>query len=218
VEKAFLLNILQLGRKDGNMRSPIDSRAALRILTLSIVGILAVAPGKAAFGADEHQAPQRGSAQYQSWLTTEVRHQLVTIPWLSVFDNLQYRVDGNNVTLMGQVVNPVTKDDAQKAVKGIEGVGQITNQIEVLPVSPMDNDIRRAEFRAIYSFPSLEKYGQMAAASIHIVVKNGHVTLAGVVLNQGDKDAAEIRAKGVPNVFSVTDNLQVENSSRKSGQ
>lgn len=156
--------------------------------------------------------PARGSGQYQSWLTNEVRHQLVMIPWLSLFDNLQYRVDGNNVTLSGQVTDPVIKDDAGKAVKGIEGVGQVTNNIEVLPVSPMDNQIRRAEYQAIYSFPQLQKYSTMALPQIHIVVKNGHVTLDGTVLNQGDKQAAEIRAKSVPNVFSVTDNLQIENS------
>ena len=150
---------------------------------------------------------------------TEVRHQLVMIPWLSLFDNLQYRVDGDNVTLLGQVTDPVIKDEAEKAVKGIEGVGQVTNDIEVLPLSPMDNQIRRAEYRAISSFPSLEKYATMALPQIHIVVKNGHVTLDGAVLNQADKDAANIRAKSVPNVFSVTDNLQIENSrTPKSGQ
>jgi hyperosmotically inducible protein len=168
--------------------------------------------------ADDKNAPPRGSGQYQSWLQNEVRHQLVMIPWLSVFDNLKYQVNGDNVILSGQVTDPVIKDDAQKAVKGIEGVRQITNNIEVLPLSPMDNQIRRAEYRAIYSFPSLERYSMMALPSIHIVVKNGHVTLDGVVANEGDKEAANIRAKSVPNVFSVTDNLQVENSGQKSGQ
>ena len=109
------------------------------------------------------------------------------IPWLSVFDNLQYRVDGNNVTLSGQVTQPYIKDDAEKAVKGIEGMGHINNQIEVLPVSPMDDQIRRAEYRAIYSFPSLQRYATMALPKIHIVVKGGHVTLEGMVLNQGTK-------------------------------
>ena len=169
--------------------------------------------------AQAQKPPERGSGQYHNWLTTEVRHQLVMIPWLSLFDNLQYRVDGNNVILSGQVTDPVIKDNAEKAVKGIEGVGQVTDNIEVLPLSPMDNQIRRAEYRAIYSFPSLEKYATMALPQIHIVVKNGHVTLDGAVLNQADKDAANIRAKSVPNVFSVTDNLQIVNSQApKSGQ
>lgn len=199
------------------MRPLSNTSSTPRLLAFSFAALLLViVPGKSIFG-DQHQPPARGSGQYQSWLQTEVHHQLVMIPWLSLFDNLEYRVDGNNVTLTGQVVNPVTKDDARKALKGIEGIGQIHDQIEVLPVSPMDNDIRRAEYRAIYSFPSLEKYSQMVLPSIHIVVKNGHVTLEGVVLNQGDKNAAEIRAKGVSNVFSVTDNLHIENS-QKSGQ
>ncbi len=187
----------------------------LRAATLAvIVAAILTAPV-----AHTQNPPSRSSAQYQSRLTTEVRHQLVMIPWLSLFDNLQYRVDGNNVTLSGQVTDPVIKDEAEKAVKGIEGVGSITNNIEVLPLSPMDNQIRRAEYRAIYSFPSLEKYSTMAIPQIHIVVKNGHVTLEGAVLNQGDKEAAEIRAKTVPNVFSVTDDLKIENSrSPNSGQ
>lgn len=162
--------------------------------------------------------PPRGSAQYQAWLFNEVRHQLVLIPWLSLFDNLQYRVDGNNVTLSGQVTQPVIKDEAQNAVKGIEGIGQITNNIEVLSLSAMDDQIRRAEYRAIYSFPSLQRYSIMALPTIHIVVMNGHVTLDGTVANPADKTAADLRAKTVPNVFSVTDNLQVENQGQKTGQ
>jgi hyperosmotically inducible protein len=168
--------------------------------------------------AQDKNAPPRGAAQYQGWLQNEVRHQLVMIPWLSVFDNLKYQVTGNNVTLSGEVTDPVIKDEAGKAVKGIEGIGQISNNIEVLPLSPMDNQIRRAEFQAIYSFPSLERYSMSALPAIHIVVKGGHVTLEGIVANEADKDAANIRAKSVPNVFSVTDNLQVENSGQKSGQ
>ena len=137
------------------------------------------------------------------------------LPWLSVFDNLEYRVDGDKVTLMGQVTKPVTKDDAEKAVKGVEGVTSVDNQIEILPVSPMDDSIRRAEFQAIYGFASLQRYSGMAIAPIRIIVKNGHVTLYGVVDNQGDKDAAGLRANSVPDVFSVTNNLTVGNQGGK---
>jgi len=168
-------------------------------------------------GLRPKSTPSR-SEQYHGWLFNEVRHQLVLIPWLSLFDNLQYRVDGNNVTLSGQVTQPIIKDEAQNAVKGIEGIGQVTNNIEVLPLSPMDDQIRRAEYRSIYSFPSLQRYSIMALPTIHIVVKNGHVTLDGTVANQADKTAADLRAKTVPNVFSVTDNLQVENQGQKTGQ
>jgi len=131
------------------------------------------------------------------------------VPWLSVFDNLQYSVNGSEVTLGGQVWQPVTKQDAETAVKGIEGVTKVNNNIEVLPLSPMDDQIRRAEYRAIYGAPDLQRYAMGVLPSIHIVVKNGHVTLVGAVDNQMDKNVAEIRAKSVPNVFSVDDNLQV---------
>jgi len=159
-------------------------------------------------GAQGTVPPERGSQNYEKWLTREVGHELIQVPWLSVFDNLQYSVKGPEVTLSGQVWQPVTKDDAQTAVKGIEGVTKINNNIEVLPLSPMDDQIRRAEYRAIYGAPGLQRYAMGVLPSIHIIVKNGHVTLVGTVDNQMDKNVAEIRAKSVPNVFSVDDKLQ----------
>ena len=160
-------------------------------------------------GAQGPVPPDRGSQSYERWLTREVGHQLIQVPWLSVFDNLQYSVHGSEVTLSGQVWQPVTKEDAQNAVKGIEGVTKVINNIEVLPLSPMDDQIRRAEYRAIYGAPELQRYAMGVLPSIHIIVKNGHVTLIGTVDNEMDKNVAEIRAKTVPNVFSVDDQLQV---------
>jgi len=142
-------------------------------------------------------------------LADQVRHQLVLLPWYSVFDNLQYTVQGNQVILSGEVVRPVLKDDAASAVKRIQGVQEVDDQIEVLPLSSFDNQIRFAELREIYSFPSLQRYGMGTIPSIHIIVKNGNVTLEGAVDNQTDKDLAGLRANGVPNVFSVTNNLRV---------
>ncbi len=110
------------------------------------------------------------------------------------------------------MVRPVLKSDAANAVKHIEGVEAVENDIEVLPLSPFDNQIRRDELRAIYGFPALQRYGLGTMPSIHVIVKNGHVTLEGVVSDEGDKDVANIRAHGVPNVFSVTNNLRVEKS------
>lgn len=150
-------------------------------------------------------------AASQAGIVQEVRHQLILLPYYTVFDNLAYKVEGSTVTLMGQVTQPVTKDDAVKAVKGIEGVTNVINQIQVLPLSPMDSQIRRAEFLAIYRSPGFEKYGNQAVPPIHIIVDNGHVTLVGVVLNQMDKQIAYTRANSVPNVFSVTNDLRVEN-------
>jgi len=138
----------------------------------------------------------------QENLTKEVRHQLLLLPYYSVFDNLMFKVDGDKVTLLGQVVRPTLKSDAEAAVKGIEGVASLDNQIEVLPVSPMDDQLRRAVYRALYTDASLSKYGWSALPSIHIIVKNGHVTLEGVVDSESDKNLANLRANGVPNVFS----------------
>ena len=142
----------------------------------------------------------------------EVRHELVMLPYYNVFDNLSFQVDANNnVTLLGQVTNPVLKSDAGNVVKRIEGVASVNNQIEVLPLSPNDEQIRRAVYRAIYAYPTLStRYGFQALPSIHIIVKNGNVSLEGVVANSADKNVAGIQANGVPGVFSVTNNLRVE--------
>jgi hyperosmotically inducible protein len=155
-------------------------------------------------GQTKSAAPQSGSR-----LAEEVRHQLVLIPFLSVFDNLQYSVNGSEVTLSGWVTNGAVKDDAGSAVKHIEGVTKVNNNIQLLPVSPMDDQIRHAEFRAIYGEPALEKYAFGSVPPIHIIVNGGHVTLEGYVNSQSDKDLVNIKANGVPNVFSVTNNLKV---------
>jgi hyperosmotically inducible periplasmic protein len=149
------------------------------------------------------------SPKAEERIQKEVRHQLLMLPFLSVFDNLAYKVEGYKVTLMGQVTDPVRKSDAGNAVKTIEGVEQVDNQIEVLPVSPMDDALRRKLFVAIYGFPALQKYDLPVVKPIRIIVKNGHVTLEGVVDSEADKNLAGIRANGVPGSFSVTNNLQV---------
>jgi hyperosmotically inducible protein len=147
----------------------------------------------------------------QSRIAKEVRHELVMLPYYNVFDNLTYSVDGGAVTLSGQVTNPVLKSSAENVVKRIEGVQRVTNNIEVLPVSPNDDRIRHAVYQKIYTYPSLStRYGFQSLPSIHIVVKNGNVALEGVVDNASDKNIAGIQANGVPGVFSVTNNLRVE--------
>lgn len=144
-------------------------------------------------------------------LPDEVRHQLVMLPYYTVFDDLGYNVNNGVVTLYGAVRQPWLKSDAEKAVKHISGVTQVINNIKVLPLSPMDSRIRRAEYRAIFGYSSLYRYAMGAIPSIHIIVDNGHVTLTGVVANEADKNLAYIRANGVPGVFSVTNDLQVAN-------
>jgi hyperosmotically inducible protein len=139
----------------------------------------------------------------------EVRHELVMLPYLGVFDNLAYKVDGYNVSLMGQVSRPSLKSDAENVVKRIEGVEHVDNQIEVLPTSPMDDQLRRRLYRSIYGYPALQKYAMGVQQPIRIIVKNGHVTLEGVVDNEGDKNIANIRANSVSGIFSVANHLQV---------
>ena len=145
-------------------------------------------------------------------LEKQVRHELVMLPYYNIFDSLSFRVDGGNVTLLGQVARPTLKSDAQNVVKHIPGVTSVTNQIEVLPLSPFDNGIRLRTARAIYRNSVLSRYGMGAVPSIHIIVRNGNVTLEGVVMNEMDRNIAGIQANGVSGVFHVTNNLRVENS------
>ncbi len=145
-------------------------------------------------------------------IVRDVRHELITLPYYGVFDFLSYKVEGFTVTLTGQVTRPTLKSDAEAAVKRIEGVEKVNNQIEVLPVSPNDDRIRVAEYHAIYGRGGLERYGLLEIHSIHIIVKGGHVTLEGTVANEGDKNIANIRAQGVSGVFSLTNHLEMEKS------
>lgn len=164
------------------------------------------------FSAGLSLAQDRGqpSAKSQERITREVRHEILMLPYYGVFDDIAFKVDGGTVTLLGQVVRPSLKSDAENSVKHIEGVDRVDNQIEVLPNSPMDDRLRLELFRAIYRYPALEKYALGVQKPIRILVKNGHVTLEGVVDNEGDKNFAGMRANGVPGIFSVDNHLQVD--------
>ena len=156
--------------------------------------------------------PANRNARRMEALKEEVRHQLVTLPYYTVFDWLQAQVkpDGT-VTLMGEVTRPTTKDDAESRVKKLEAASRVVNNIEVLPLSPMDDELRVALYRAIFRFDSpLFRYGTQSVPPIHIIVKNGRVTLKGTVLNQGDSQIAYIAARGVPGTFEVKNELQIE--------
>ena len=148
----------------------------------------------------------------QKRIIKEVHHELVMLPFYGVFDNLAYQVapDGT-VTLLGQVSRPALKSDAERAVRSIEGVERVVNNIQVLPTSPNDDRIRRETYRAIYGNEVLSQYQLRAVPPIHIIVDNGHLTLEGVVARQMEKQIAETQAKSVPGVFSVMNNLKVEN-------
>jgi hyperosmotically inducible protein len=179
---------------------------AVCFYALTLAGGLAVAQNNQG-SADRMNALQTNNAQDR--VSREVRHELVMLPYYGVFDNLAYSVNGGVVTLYGQVTRPTLKSDANNVVKRIEGVTKVDNQIEVLPLSPMDDQTRRAEYRAIYSEPSLSRYAMQAVPPIHIIVENGKVTLVGVVDNATDKNLAALRANTVSGVFSVVNNLQV---------
>src|SRR2546427_4047800 len=154
------------------------------------------------------QARDARPAANEQWLSQKVRHELVMLPWYGVFDNLEYTIQGDTVILSGQVTRPTLKSDAEARVKRIEGVSRVVNNIEVLPLSPMDNRIRLAMYRALFRTPGLDRYALAPVPSIHIIVKNGNVVLKGVVDRVADKNLAEIIARGVPGVFSVTNDLR----------
>ena len=175
-----------------------------RLILLVLASLLTVNPQGAA-----QDAQREPSARAQERITREVRHELLMLPYFGVFDYIAYKVDGYNVTLLGQVVRPTLKSDAENVVKHIEGVEKVDNQIEILPPSPTDDRLRLRLFRAIYDYPALERYELGVQKPIRIIVKNGRVTLEGVVDSESDKNLAGLRANTVSGIFSVTNNLQV---------
>lgn len=179
----------------------------MKRLLIAVLGIVSFVSVSAI--AQNNQRDQ-SSPKSRDRIVREVRHELLMLPYFGVFDNIAYKVDGGTVTLTGEVVRPVLKSDAENAVKRIEGVEKVDNQIEILPPSSMDDRIRMEEFRAIYQYPALQKYELGVQKPIRIIVKNGRVSLEGVVDNEADKNLAGVRANGVSGVFSVTNNLQVE--------
>jgi hyperosmotically inducible periplasmic protein len=186
------------------MLHKIRAHVVAALLALSLAGMPYSAQARNGAGQKEPKPTNK--------LVKEVRHELVMLPYYSVFDNLSYKVEGDRVTLYGQVVRPTLKSDAENVVKSIEGVASVKNEIEVLPTSPMDDQLRRAVFRAIYGENGLPRYALASVPSIHIIVKNGHVTLEGVADNDADKNLAGLRTNQVPNVFSVTNNLVIAKS------
>ena len=147
-------------------------------------------------------------------LNKKIHHELVTLPYYGIFDNLAYEVDGGTVTLYGRVTRPSTRSDAARRVARLPGVTRVVNNIEVLPLSSFDDQIRRATYRSIFNTAGLYRYALGGNPSLHIIVNNGHVTLEGVVANEADRNLAYIAASRVPGVFSVTNNLRTESSGR----
>lgn len=192
------------------MRQKIFTAVMIVSLTYA-TGTMALANGTNPTKNQTMTTMPGGQASNQDYVVKEVRHELTMLPYYSLFDWLEYRVDGDTVTLSGQVTRPTLKSDAEHVVDKIKGVEKVINQIEVLPLSPMDDQIRRREAQAIFNFNApLYRYGMQAVPSIHIIVKNGNVTLKGTVSNQADSNLANIKANSVSNVFAVHNELQVE--------
>ncbi|HET9219428.1 MAG TPA: BON domain-containing protein [Terriglobia bacterium] len=132
-------------------------------------------------------------------------------PTVGVFDYVAFQLDEKGtVTLLGQVRDPNLKKHAEEDARKVEGVARVRNQIEVLPVSPSDDQIRRAVYTAIYSQNGFERYVQRAVPPVHIIVKNGSVRLEGNLANKLEYAQMEAAVKGVPGVFSVTNNVRID--------
>jgi hyperosmotically inducible periplasmic protein len=145
--------------------------------------------------------------------TKQIRKEILKLPYYGVFDNIAFEVQGDTVTLYGQVVRPTTRSDAARRVAKVEGIEKVVNKIEVLPLSGFDDGIRARTYRAVFSKGGLYRYAAGTNPSLHIIVKNGHVTLEGVVATRGDSNLANLLANGVSGVFSVTNNLRIERNS-----
>lgn len=173
---------------------------------IALFAVLAIA-ASAALGAPTVSNEQTLSQQQ---IMKKVRHELVTLPYYGIWDNLAYKVEGNTVTLYGQVVRPTTRTDAGRRVAKIKGVEQVVNNIEVLPLSSFDDSVRVSAYRSLARTGGLYRYLMGVNPSIHIIVNRGQLSLEGVVANKGDRQLAYIVARGVPGAFSVVNNLRVE--------
>jgi hyperosmotically inducible periplasmic protein len=183
-----------------------------RIGFVLLAGALLVSSAVAARDSDkQHIDPYVNGPTGEARMVQEIRHKLVSLPYYSVFDDLAFNVNGSTVTLLGQVTRPVLKEDAERTIKDVEGVTNVVDNIEVLPLSAMDDQLRRRVYQSIYGDPALStRYGFQSLPSIHIIVKNGNVRLEGVVLNEMDRTMAFMRANSVPGAFHVDNDLKTE--------
>jgi len=186
------------------------------------------------------------NAQTQAQTATEeIRRELLQLPYYGVFDYMAFKYDKGTVTLMGYAYHPGLKTDAERAVKRAAGVDDVKDQIEELPPSRNDDELRWKTYYAIYRDPFLSRYapgggvlwghrhafgrafspfgagpfpGMEPAGDypIHIIVKNGRITLLGVVDNESDKTVAGVKAQQVPGSFGVQNDLMVEKASKSS--
>lgn len=191
--------------KEGNMLKKIRRLALGMTMPIFLLSLIQVGMASISKGTLPTSINQQTDE-----LQDRVRHSLLMLPYYGVFDALSYSVQGDTATLTGEVRRPLLKSEAEAAVRKIAGVANVVNNIEILPLSPMDDSLRLRIYRAIYSQPGFEKYGIQAVKPIRIIVKNGNTTLYGVVATQLDKKLAEMAARNVPFAFSVTDKLTTD--------
>jgi hyperosmotically inducible protein len=143
-------------------------------------------------------------------LVRSVHHQIQVLPFYSVFDNIEFRVEGNKVTLTGQVLRTTLKTHAESTVRTLEGVAVVVNQIEVLPASASDDELRRAIYRVLFEDDVLKRYAVETVPPIHIIVKDGNVILEGAVQSDSDRKLASALSGEVPNSKSLQNHLMVK--------
>jgi hyperosmotically inducible periplasmic protein len=194
-----------MNTKEGNMLKKIRRLALGMTMPIFLLSLIQVGMASISKGTLPTSINQQTDE-----LQDRVRHSLLMLPYYGVFDALSYSVQGDTATLTGEVRRPLLKSEAEAAVRKIAGVANVVNNIEILPLSPMDDSLRLRIYRAIYSQPGFEKYGIQAVKPIRIIVKNGNTTLYGVVATQLDKKLAEMAARNVPFAFSVTDKLTTD--------
>ena len=206
MKRSLLLKslVVELKNDKNIFRGERSIMKTIKSKLVTLVAILVMATGAVV------AAPAKAETINADQVMQRVRKEIVTLPFYGVFDNLAYKVDGSTVTLHGQVVRPTTRSDAESRVKRIPGVERVVNNIEVLPLSPYDDDIRVRTYYTVFGTSNLYRYAMSANPSIHIVVNRGRVTLEGVVANKADKQLAYIAARSVPGVFEVVNNLRAE--------
>lgn len=187
-------------------QSPFGLSFIALLLGVTVGGVPAAPQGQGPSG----KKPASTEEKYALTLEHEIHHQIQVLPFYSVFDHIGFKLDGAKVTLTGQVLRPTLKEHAEAAVRSLEGVTVVVNQIELLPASPGDDELRRNIYRAVYEDPVLARYAAQTLPAIHIIVKNGNVVLEGFVESATDKTLAGTRAAGVANVAHVGNNLIVQ--------
>jgi hyperosmotically inducible protein len=187
------------------MKSRILDRVVIAAALLAAVGIAGASTGSGAV------APRTDED-----LAKQVRHEILMYPYYTIWDDVNFRVNHGSVELTGAVSQPYKKFAIEKSVQHVPGVTSVTDRLEVLPLSSMDDRLRLQVARAIYGYPALSRYAQGSLPSIHVIVDNGHVTLTGVVANNFDKQVAGVRANSAGLSFGpVINNLRVENPAKK---